>query len=489
MANKEARRASGGGGLNPFYHTPKAVSRKVFLSGADIGDSAGSVRMKSLSSSKKGLGGTQGVGGGISPHPPRKPGSLPNTPRGSLKISLTGVSPKNWLEAGRASSKSGGERLENLNLVLPDLSAVGMGDDGAHPTALPPNSLPAAQAVEAALPKLRSSEMDPAAYQVEVPPVDDFLLAARSCSVLDSYRVVDQSFDFGLLVGRSRIALEGFATAGASGVSGSVEGEGLVAPLSDGVIAGNGGDENKDGAALLPIVHHPIVRSILDCADDVVVEGFFHERGGGSAVSARGPPQGAGGSMKKVRDDTGAALDKGTDNRSEAAVFFSRRRRQFLCVWRGTSADQAKPVRNRHMRAWKESPKITSEKNFHPDQPVTAFPPFRDVYFGSGMEERVFSLLDSLCDRNTFCDIIMTGHSFGAAMALIAAARFASSRPMLRVMCQAFGCPRVGAVNFRHLVNSLPNIKVSSRYWEYRCAMRRGTISVNIFFPTPCLNS
>ena len=45
-------------------------------------------------------------------------------------------------------------------------------------------------------------------------------------------------------------------------------------------------------------------------------------------------------------------------------------------------------------------------------------------------------------------------------MAIIAAVRYASNRPTMMVAARAYGSPKVGAMNFRQLVNSPPNIKI-----------------------------
>mmetsp|Transcript_18568 Transcript_18568/g.23372 ORF Transcript_18568/g.23372 Transcript_18568/m.23372 type:complete len:179 (-) Transcript_18568:119-655(-) len=46
-------------------------------------------------------------------------------------------------------------------------------------------------------------------------------------------------------------------------------------------------------------------------------------------------------------------------------------------------------------------------------------------------------------------------------LALLGSMRYACSRPAMMVSCFAFGCPKVGALDFRHYVNSLPNLKVT----------------------------
>jgi len=282
-------------------------------------------------------------------------------------------------------------------------------------THLPPPSAVASET----LPSMRSSEQDPAAHQVEIPPVDDFVLHARLCSVLDEYREVDQNFEFASLVGMGqdemRLFVDGAADAG-----------------------------NK---SMLQQSHIPIVSSIIECGDDLVVEGFVHEVGSCSHGDAQ--------------DDTGTARDKSPDDRVEAAIFYSARHRQFIVSWRGSCADQAKPVRNRHLKHAKDMlAHDPHSANLSTEQEVPVFPAYRDAYFKPGIEESVFSLLDELADRTPFCDVVMTGHSFGAALATLAGARYASSRHQIRVCCNLFGSPKVGGVEFRHWANSLPNLKV-----------------------------
>lgn len=91
------------------------------------------------------------------------------------------------------------------------------------------------------------------------------------------------------------------------------------------------------------------------------------------------------------------------------------------------------------------------------------FPSFRKAYFPvteCDLEQNVFDKLDELAETHPFFDVVMTGHSFGATLALLASMRYACSRPTMVVSCIAFGCPKMGALNFRHYVNSLPNLKV-----------------------------
>jgi pimeloyl-ACP methyl ester carboxylesterase len=118
-------------------------------------------------------------------------------------------------------------------------------------------------------------------------------------------------------------------------------------------------------------------------------------------------------------------------------------------------------VRNRHLRAARDKlARDPHSAHLSSEQPVAVFPAYRDSYFKPGIEESVFSLLDELADRTPFCDVVMTGHSYGSALATLAGVRYASSRSQIRVCCNVFGSPKVGGVEFRHWANSLPNLKV-----------------------------
>jgi hypothetical protein len=65
-----------------------------------------------------------------------------------------------------------------------------------------------------------------------------------------------------------------------------------------------------------------------------------------------------------------------------------------------------------------------------------------------------------LANRKPFFDVVMTGHSFGAAMATIASLRYAMDNSQMRVLCHAFGSPRIGGEDWRQLVHSVPNLRI-----------------------------
>lgn len=284
------------------------------------------------------------------------------------------------------------------------------------------------------IPSLRSSEQDPTPHQMEIPDVAQVLRHVRLCAALDAYRRVDQNFDYEFLAGKSRASLEAlvrYFRKGGKGAGG--EGAGGTTDLLD--------DIDFLRANLQP-VHREILTAVLECGEDVVVEGFLHETGG----RARGGD---------AEDDTGTQRDKAPDDRVEAVVYSSSQHRQFVVAWQGPIDDQAKPVRKTIFNS------ARNVVHLSPNEPVAVIPAYRDAYFRPGVEDRVFALLDDLADRTPFCDVVMTGHSFGAALATLAAARYASSRPQIRVICDIMGSPRVGGVEFRHWVNSLPNLRIA----------------------------
>lgn len=96
----------------------------------------------------------------------------------------------------------------------------------------------------------------------------------------------------------------------------------------------------------------------------------------------------------------------------------------------------------------------------HKEHQVPVLDAFRSVYFGTPLVKTVFALLSNLTTRKPFFDVVMTGHSFGAAMATLGALRYATHNSQMRVSCYAFGSPRIGGEKWRQLVHSVPNLRV-----------------------------
>ena len=165
--------------------------------------------------------------------------------------------------------------------------------------------------------------------------------------------------------------------------------------------------------------HIPIAQSLLECGDGLTVQGFLSH--GSNA-----------------------------DDRLEAVVFEGQR--YFTVVFRGTTEQQTKLLGS--------SKSKRRPVPFDPEQEnVEVYSGFQEEY--TKLEKDCFALVDKLSEQNPFCDVVFSGYSFGAAMATLAATRYATARPMMRVGCFTLASPKVGFSMFRQVVNSLPNLKVT----------------------------
>mmetsp|Transcript_15635 Transcript_15635/g.33301 ORF Transcript_15635/g.33301 Transcript_15635/m.33301 type:complete len:711 (-) Transcript_15635:212-2344(-) len=250
--------------------------------------------------------------------------------------------------------------------------------------------------------RLTSSELEPSEFQLELPSKREMIVHGKICNLIDGYTAVHRNFNFAVLAGVSR---------------GTLEKEYERSTADKPMIAGS--------------AHRDVVAKILDCCDDLVVEGFIREYGG--------------------EENGGSGTHK---DRVEACIFSSETLRQLIVCYRGSTANQAKPLKSNFFG------KEESSSMLHEDQQVRVLSSFREAYFATSMEETVFALLENLASRKPFFDVVMTGHSFGAAMATIGAVRYATSQPMIRVSCHVFGVPRLGGEEWRQMVHSVPNLKV-----------------------------
>ena len=91
---------------------------------------------------------------------------------------------------------------------------------------------------------------------------------------------------------------------------------------------------------------------------------------------------------------------------------------------------------------------------------ATVHPVFKEAYLAGDLEEQVFYVLNRLATLHPFCDVVMTGSSFGAAMATLGSMRYATLCPQIRVAATVFGSPKVGGEEFCQMVHSLPNLRV-----------------------------
>ncbi len=365
------------------------------------------------------------------------------------------------------------EKNSNLRTSLtndgPELTTITSGEEMGTPLSI---SMSASMSVSSptspnAEIKLRSSEQDPTPHQVGIPPVSDILFKAKLCQMLENYRVVDQNFDYSSLVGMTRQQMEMHTRdgnmSGHSLLNSGSPPRNLNSPSTSPTTSEKKAFMQQPPNSLAPPLsyqpsqarlmaeHKPIISSLLE-ADDLILEGFYYDGYDGNSKSF----------------DT--AVEKSTMDRTELAIFKSDARRQFIVVCQGSAEAQLKPVKKGEhkdgiYRRFQLGNK-DSDNRFSEEQNVVVFPPFRKAYFTPcNMEEKLFAKLDELAEENPFFDVITTGHSFGGVLAQLSGMRYANARPAIMVSCFAYGCPKIGDLDFRYYVNSLPNLKVSKVYF------------------------
>lgn len=251
---------------------------------------------------------------------------------------------------------------------------------------------------------IRTSEIDPSIHQITIPTVDELLLHARICVLMEMVDAHNESihhyqaarlFDFNSLCGLSRNDLE--------------------YRYQQAVFANSHNEQH-------------LLRSLLECTEDLTVEAHLERQ---SPLPSQ-------------------------QLRQQVTIFSSQRYRQFIVCYRGSQEQQAKPM----------SYKVEQQKRhemvlLHPVQhPVYVNSVFREAYVAPSMEEQVFAILNELSAKDPFCDVTFTGHSFGGALSIFAALRCSTAYPAMTVSCHVFGTPRVGGVAFRLLANSLPNLRI-----------------------------
>lgn len=268
---------------------------------------------------------------------------------------------------------------------------------------------------------LRTSETEPSVHQTSLPEATDLLIHARICALMEGYDKLLETrakagkrwFSFGNLVGVSRKELENMYL-DAIGQKPEIplfigeeqqydEPPPLPSNLSDShhhIPLGNPfGRTLTDGQSLNSIIsatsnestlnfprkrssapsvmkpHPSTIKSLLECTDDLVVEGYFNETIGSD----------------------NDLIDAIESTSVQVSVFSSQRQRQFIVCYRGTIGQHAKPLRS----------KLNYSSNF-----IGVNEAFGDSYLHE-MEENIFHLIEKLSSDNPFCDISFTGHSFG----------------------------------------------------------------------------
>jgi hypothetical protein len=232
---------------------------------------------------------------------------------------------------------------------------------------------------------IRTSEMEPSVHQIALPTATDLLLCARVCSLLEGYdRLLRHQaakgrrwFDFAELVGAERHELEeaylcalghrkeADEQAKRQAIAGSIARMGASASIQVPSVgsgnpfgAGASASTTMEEVSLLGdtvaeeasrfgdpknLPHPSILKSLLDCGDDIKVEGYFTETLG---------EEDEGLSIPALEHGERTIFPEDYGEKSSAvtvAIFSSQKHRQFLVCYKGTAEQQAKPVKS-HVR-------------------------------------------------------------------------------------------------------------------------------------------
>lgn len=157
---------------------------------------------------------------------------------------------------------------------------------------------------------MTSTELDPSDFQIELPTKKEVLAHAKICNLMNGYTAVQRDFNFAMLSGITRSTLEK---------------EYEKSSEEDPMIAG--------------ICHRNVVKEVLECKDDLVVEGFFREYGGKGVNNNNNKDE-------NTISGSGSGGGDGGGERMEACVFSSESLRQIIVCFRGSTAAQARPVKS-----------------------------------------------------------------------------------------------------------------------------------------------
>ena len=186
-------------------------------------------------------------------------------------------------------------------------------EDEIESNGAPPSS--PASLISTALPgadefKIHSTEYDPFDFQCELPQKKEIATHGKICNLVDSYTGIHLNFNFAMLAGLTRGTLE---------------------------------NEYERSTAEKPMIagacHRDVIKSILECEDDLIVEGFFREYvGDNDSVVSNGKTPVKATPVK-------SANKPARDDRIEAIIFSSEKLRQIIVCFRGSTASQAKPLK------------------------------------------------------------------------------------------------------------------------------------------------
>lgn len=258
--------------------------------------------------------------------------------------------------------------------------------------------------------QLKSCEMDPSPFQIEMPLYQSILSSCKICAIMDNYvELGGVNFDFSSLMPF-----------------------GGTSPDINVLLMGGPFEPKKEETE-----GNPILSKLQDVTKDIVVEGFYREH------------------VHEI-------------GRIEVCIFSSESQRQFYVVYRGSSKLQDHPIHGPQKKGCRDPNNDESD-----DSGEESGDPKRDdalrndvnemvlqAYNQTNLEQSIFTLLNRLTGFKPFYDVCIMGHSFGGMLATIAAYKYAKRKPATRIRCHVFGSPKVGGRSFRDEVHSLPNLNI-----------------------------
>lgn len=264
--------------------------------------------------------------------------------------------------------------------------------------------------------QLKSCEMDPSLFQIDIPSQECILASCKICAIMDNYvELGGVNFDFSSLMPFGGTSPD------------------INVLLMGGALESKPAEEKETKS-------HPVLLSLQTVTKDIVVEGFYRER------------------VEEI-------------GRIEVCIFSSESQRQFYVVYRGSTKLQDHPIHGTQKKpsdaekndeASDESEYIEELENPKQNDAIQ-----KDVnemvlnaYNQTNLEESIFTLLNRLTGFKPFYDVCIIGHSFGGMLATLASYKYAKRKPATRIRCQVFGSPKIGGRVFRDEVHSLPNLNI-----------------------------
>ncbi len=287
---------------------------------------------------------------------------------------------------------------------------------------------------------IRSSEIDPSPFQLDIPSHESVLAHCKICCILENYfEIGGLDFDFCSLmpwVGGTNNAKQ----------------DGPYERSNQRPTNREEDDKSKK-----------VLANLQGIVDDIIVEGFFRD----------------------------FYVDENAENglaRIESCVFSSSKLRRFIVCYRCSSDLQDRPLQGIQHKKTLSKAEPGSSASLHQSAtgPGATGPAddllnncehsrrkkqenlvltdvnesFLKVFQNEKLQGNLSTLLCRLASLKPFYDIAMTGHSFSGGIATLSSYSYALNHPATRVYCHVFGSPIVGGSYFRDQVHSLPNLNL-----------------------------